>query len=100
MTCSPGLPLLEGEKLLKAFGLSLGQEQVDYISASVDEQKQRNRAQARIRYAVMAAISALAIIAGFQWFQAEYHRKSAENSAAAARAEEARTQTGWPSSGT
>src|SRR5246500_3437069 len=40
----------------------------------------------------MAAISVLAIIAGFQWLQAERHRQSAEKNAALARAEEARTK--------
>jgi WD40 repeat protein/serine/threonine protein kinase len=88
----PGLPLVEGEKLVKDFGPSLSREQVHYIHASIDERKRRNRVQARIRYAVMAAICALAIVAGFQWLEAEYQRKSAENNAAAARAEEARTK--------
>ena len=88
----PGLPLMEGEKLVKDFGPSLSGEQVDYICASIDERKRRNRAQARIRYAVMTAISALAIVAGFQWLQAEHQRKSAENNAAAAQAEEARAK--------
>jgi WD40 repeat protein/serine/threonine protein kinase len=88
----PGLPLVEGEKLVKDFRPSLSREQVDYISASIDERKRRNRARARIRYAMMAAISALAIIAGFQWLQAEYERKSAENNAARALAEEARAK--------
>ena len=40
----------------------------------------------------MAAISALAMFAGFQWLQAEYQRKSAENNAGTARAEEARAK--------
>ena len=88
----PGLPLVEGEKLVKGFGPSLSREQVDYISASIGERKRRNRAQAGIRYAVMAAISALAMFAGFQWLQAEYQRKSAENNAGTARAEEARAK--------
>jgi hypothetical protein len=86
----PGLHLAEGEKLLKDFGPSLSREQTDYIHASIAERNQRRQAQARIRYAVMAAISVLAIIAGFQWLQAERHRQSAEKNAALARAEEAR----------
>ena len=72
----PGLPLAEGEKLVKDFGPSLSREQTDYVYASVKERKRRKQAQKRIRYAVMAAISALAIVAGFQWFQAERHRQS------------------------
>ena len=88
----PGLHLAEGEKLLKDFGPSLSREQTDYIYASVAERNRRRQAQARIRYAVMAAISVLAILAGFQWLQAERHRQSAEKNAALARAEEARTK--------
>ena len=88
----PGLHLAEGEKLLKDFGPSLSREQTDYIYASVAERNRRKQAQARIRYAVMAAISVLAILAGFQWLQAERQRQSAEKNAALARAEEARTK--------
>ena len=74
----PGLPLAEGEKLVKDFGPSLSREQTDYIYASIAERNRRKQAQARIRYAVMAAISVLAIVAGFQWLQAERQRQSAE----------------------
>ena len=88
----PGLPLAEGEKLLQDFGPSLSREQTNYIYASVAERNRRRQAQARIRYAVMAAISVLAIIAGFQWLQAERQRQSAEKNSALARAEEARTK--------
>jgi WD40 repeat protein/serine/threonine protein kinase len=88
----PGLHLAEGEKLLTDFGPSLSREQTDYIYASVAERNRRRQAQARIRYAVMAAISVLAILAGFQWLQAERQRGSAEKNAALARAEEARTK--------
>ena len=93
MTCSrPGLHLAEGEKLVKDFGPSLSRAQTDYVYASVAERNRRKKAQARIRYAVMAAISVLAIVAGFQWLQAERHRQSAEKNAALARAEEAHTK--------
>ena len=73
----PGLHLAEGEKLVKDFGPSLSREQTDYIQASIAERKRRKQAHERIRYAVMAAISVLAIVAGFQWFQAERQRQSA-----------------------
>ena len=62
----PVLHLAEGEKLVKDFGPSLSREQTDYIYASIAEQKRRKQDQARIRYAVMAAVSLLAILAGFQ----------------------------------
>ena len=73
----PGLHLAEGEKLVKDFGPSLSREQNDYVFASIAERNRRKRAQARIRYAVMSAISGLAIIAGFQWLRAERQRQSA-----------------------
>ena len=73
----PGLPLAEGEKLVQDFGPSLSREQTDYVNASITERKRRKQAQEQIRYAVMAAISVLAIVAGFQWFQAERQRQGA-----------------------
>ena len=85
----PGLHLAEGEKLVKDFGPSLNREQIDYVYASVAERNRRKKAQARIRYAVMTTLGVLAIVAGFQWLQAERHRQSAEKNAALARAEEA-----------
>jgi WD40 repeat protein/serine/threonine protein kinase len=88
----PGLPLAEGEKLVRDFGPSLSLEQSDYVSASVAERKRRRQAEEHIRYAVMAAISGLAIVAGFQWLQAEQQRHSAEKNAESARRNEARSK--------
>ena len=59
----PGLPLAEGEKLLKDFEPSLSQTQTDYVRASVAEQKRRQRVRDRIRYGVMAGITAALIVA-------------------------------------
>jgi WD40 repeat protein/serine/threonine protein kinase len=73
----PGLHLAEGEKLVKDFGPSLSREQTDYISTSIAERKRRQQARERIRYAVMAAITILAVVAGFQWLRAERQRQSA-----------------------
>ena len=73
----PGLHLAEGEKLVKDFGTSLSREQADYISASIAERNRRKRAHERIRYAVMSAITVLAVVAGFQWLRAERQRQSA-----------------------
>jgi hypothetical protein len=87
-----GLPLAEGEKLVGDFGPSLSLEQSDYVSASVAERKRRRQAEERIRYAVMAAISVLAVVAGFQWFQAEQQRRSAEKNAESAQRNEARSK--------
>ena len=64
-----GLHLAEGEKLVKDFGPSLSRAQTDYVYASVAERNRRRQARVRIRYAVMAAISVLAILAGVQWLQ-------------------------------
>ncbi len=72
----PGLHLAEGEKLVKDFGPSLSREQTHYIYASIAERNRRKQAQARIRYAVMGAISVLAIVAAFQWLRAERQRQS------------------------
>ena len=88
----PGLPLAEGEKLVKDFGPSLNREQTDYVYASINEQKRRKHAEGRIRTAVMAAISALAIVAGFQWLQAEKQRQTAEKNAEMAQRNEARSK--------
>ena len=59
----PGLPLAEGEKLLKDFEPSLSQTQGDYVRASVAEQKRQHRIRERVRYGVMAGITAASIVA-------------------------------------
>ncbi len=59
----PGLPLAEGEKLVKDFGSSLSRGQTDYVHASIIEQKRRQRIRERIRYGVMAGITAALIVA-------------------------------------
>jgi WD40 repeat protein/serine/threonine protein kinase len=98
----PGLHLAEGEKLVKDFGPSLSSGQSDYVYASVNERKRRKQAQERIRYAVMAAISALAIVAGFQWLQAERQRQNAaqafkSEAQVTARLQEQLRQASWAS---
>jgi WD40 repeat protein/tetratricopeptide (TPR) repeat protein len=98
----PGLPLAEGEKLVKDFGASLSQEQTNYVRASIVERKRSKQIQERIRYAVMAAISVLAIVAGFQWFQAERQRQSADQALkseaqVAAKLQEQLRQASWAS---
>jgi WD40 repeat protein/serine/threonine protein kinase len=98
----PGLPLAEGEKLLKDFGSSLSRDQTDYIHGSVAERNRRKHAQERIRYAVTAAITLLAIIAGFQWFRAERQRQSAaqafkSEAEVAAKLQEQLRQASWTS---
>src|ERR1700757_3632488 len=91
----PGLHLAEGEKLVKDFGASLSREQTDYIQASIAEQKRRKRAHERIRYAVTAAISVLAILAGLQWLRAERQRKS--EAQVTAKLQEQLRQASWAS---
>ncbi|MBV9489066.1 MAG: hypothetical protein JO069_04985, partial [Verrucomicrobia bacterium] len=98
----PGLPLAEGEKLVKEFKPSLSREQIDYVSASIAERRRRRRVQERIRYAVMAAISALAIVAGVQWLRAERQRRSAARALASeaqvtAKLQEQLRQASWAS---
>jgi WD40 repeat protein len=98
----PGLPLAEGEKLVKDFGPSLSQEQIGYIRSSVGERKRHKQVQDRIRYAVMAAITVLAIFAGLQWFRAEQQRQSAarafrSEAAITSKLEEQLRQASWAS---
>ena len=73
----PGIPLAEGEKLVSDYEPSLSREEIEYIHVSIAERKRRKQVQERIRYAVMAAIAVLAIVAGFQWLRAERQRESA-----------------------
>jgi WD40 repeat protein/serine/threonine protein kinase len=98
----PGLPLAEGEKLVKDFESSLSRDQTDYIHASIAERKRRKQVQESIRYAAMAAISVLAIIAGFQWLRAERQRQSAtqafkSEAQVAAKLHEQLRQASWAS---
>ena len=89
----PGLPLAEGEKLVKDFGPSLSREQTDYIYASIAERNRRKQAQERIRYAVMAAISVLAIVAGFQWLHRARAPEQPEADAAQAQRKSGSTES-------
>jgi serine/threonine protein kinase len=43
----PGLPVAEGERLVKEFQTSLSREEIDYIKASSGERKRREQARAR-----------------------------------------------------
>ena len=80
MTCSDlDSPWRKVKSCVKDFEASLSREQSDYIHASIAERKRRKRLQERIRYAVMAAISVLAIVAGIQWLQAERQRQTRLN---------------------
>ena len=76
----------------KTLGRRLAVHRLITSTRALPSETGARQAQARIRYAVMAAISVLAIVAGVQWLQAERHRQSAEKNAALARAEEARTK--------
>ena len=98
----PGLPLAEGEKLVKDFGSSLSRDQTDYIHGSVAERNGGNTLKSGFRFAVTAAITVLAIIAGFQWFRAERQRQSAaqafkSEAELAAKLQEQLRQASWTS---
>jgi WD40 repeat protein/tetratricopeptide (TPR) repeat protein len=98
----PGLPLAEGEKLVKDFEPSLSREQIDYIHASFAERKRSKQVQERVRYAVMGAITVLAIVAGFQWLRADRQRRTAaqafkSEAQVAAKLQEQLRQAGWAS---
>ena len=51
----PGLPVAEGERLVKEFQTSLSREEIDYIKASSGERKRREQARAR-QFQVAAAV--------------------------------------------
>jgi len=72
----PGLPLAEGEKLLKEFESSLSREQIAFVRTSIAERRRSKRIHEFARYAVMSAITVLAIVAGFQWLRAASAFKS------------------------
>ena len=77
-----GLPLTEGETLLKESAASLGASQVDYIHASIAErQRERNR-RSLIRNGALALFALLALGAGIQWWRAEAERRTAEHAVA------------------
>ena len=77
-----GLPLAEGETLLKESAASLGASQVDYIHASIAErQRERNRRNL-IRNGALALFALLALGAGIQWWRAEAERRTAEHAVA------------------
>jgi WD domain, G-beta repeat len=54
-----GLPLAEAEKLVDEFGDSLNREQLDYISASIAEQRRKRSLRKRIRNLVAVCIALL-----------------------------------------
>src|SRR5260370_36606476 len=72
----PGLPLAEGDKLVKDFGPSLSREQNDYVYASIAERKRSKQVQERVRHAVMGAITVLAMVAGFHCLRADRQRRT------------------------
>ena len=51
----PGLPVAEGERLVKEFQTSLSLEEIDYIKASSGERRRREQARAR-QFQVAAAV--------------------------------------------
>ena len=98
----PGLPLAEGEKLVQDFGSSLSRDQIDYVSASIVERDRRKKAAELNSAAVTAAITVLAVVAGFQWFRAERQRQSAaqafkSEAELAAKLQEQLRQASWTS---
>jgi WD40 repeat protein len=98
----PGLPLAEGEKLVKDFGESLSLDAVNYVCASISERKRRRRVQDGIRYTILAAITGLAMFAGLQWFRAEGQRQNAaqalkSEAEIAAKLKEQLKQASWAS---
>jgi serine/threonine protein kinase/tetratricopeptide (TPR) repeat protein len=59
----PGLALAEGEKLAADFASSLSEQQANYVRGSIVERERLRAAQERVRYRVMAGISAALVVA-------------------------------------
>jgi WD40 repeat protein/tetratricopeptide (TPR) repeat protein len=98
----PGLPLAEGEKLVKDFEASLSLEAINYVRASISERRRHRRVQEGVRYTILAAITGLAIFAGLQWFRAERQRQSEaqalrSEAESAAKLKEQLKQASWAS---
>ena len=73
-----GLALAEAETLVRDFRSSLNEEQTDYVRASLTERHRQRRRRNLIRNGILAAVSLLALVAGFQWLRAEKERRAAD----------------------
>jgi ketosteroid isomerase-like protein len=73
-----GIGLAEAETLLRDFGSSLSEAQIDYIQKSLARQKRRRRVRDNIGLAAIAGLTVFAVFAGVERFNTESRRKQGE----------------------
>jgi KaiC/GvpD/RAD55 family RecA-like ATPase len=71
-----GIGLAEAETLLRDFGSSLSERQIDYIQKSLARQKRRRRVRDNIGLAAIAGLAVLAAFAGIERFNRESQGKN------------------------
>jgi energy-coupling factor transporter ATP-binding protein EcfA2 len=74
----PGIGLAEAETLLRDFGSSLSEIQIDYIQKSLARQKRRRWVRDNIGLAAIAGLAVFAAVAAVERFNTESRRKTRE----------------------
>jgi hypothetical protein len=74
----PGIGLAEAETLLRHFGSSLTERQIEYIQKSLAKQKRRRRVRDNIGLAAIAGLAVFAAFVGLERFNTESRRKNRE----------------------
>jgi hypothetical protein len=74
-----GIGLAEAETLLRHFGSSLTERQIEYIQKSLAKQKRRRRVRDKIGLAAIAGLAGFAAYAGVERFNTESHHKNKED---------------------
>src|SRR4029077_7006423 len=73
-----GIGLAESDTLLRDFGLSLSERQIDYIQKSLARQKRRRWVRDSIGLAAIAGLAVFAAVAAVERFNTEGRRKNRE----------------------
>src|SRR5258706_5237710 len=80
-----GIGLAEAETLLRDFGSSLSERQIDYIQKSLARQKRRRWVRDNIGLAAIAGLAVFAAVAAVERFNTESRRKTREQDVQPAR---------------
>src|SRR5258705_1149951 len=80
-----GIGLAEAETLLRVFGSSLSERQIDYIQKSLARQKRRRWVRDNIGLAAIAGLAVFAAVAAVERFNTESRRKTREQDVQPAR---------------
>jgi hypothetical protein len=75
----PGIGLAEAETLLRDFGSSLTERQIEYIQKSLARQKRRRRVRDNIGWAAIAGLAVFAAYTGVERFNLESRRQNKED---------------------